>query len=154
MCKIWTFLLEWYFLCCNGSCKARNVGEQLVRSEIFPGGPYSNYNIDIDDNLLWWFLVHLTMGFHNIYHLHPKLAAPSFYMGQIFCFIIWWSGYLFTPQGKTGEVQFEYVPSAKFELFWLSDISYVAKGPVKPPKLANNARSPCVAEVALTPIII
>ena len=64
------------------------------------------------------------------------------------------SGYLSTPQEKTGEVQFEHVPCAKFELFCLKDISYVAKGPVKPPKLANNAKSPHFAQMVLTPIII
>ena len=94
------------------------------------------------------------MGFHNIYHLTPKLAAPSFYMEQISCFIIWWSGYFFIPQEKSGEVQLEHVASAKFELFWLSDISYVAMGPAKPPKLAKNLQYPNGAHLALTPIII
>ena len=64
------------------------------------------------------------------------------------------SGYLSTPHGETGEVQFEHVPSANFELFWLSDLSYVAKGLAKPPKLANNLQYPNDALLALTPIII
>ena len=58
------------------------------------------------------------------------------------------------PQGKTGEVQLEHVTSAKFELFWMSDISYVAIGPAKPPKLAKNLYALNGAHVALTPIII
>ena len=51
-------------------------------------------------------------------------------------------------------MQLEHVPSAKFELFLLSDISYVAMGPAKPPKLAKNLQYPNGAHVALTPIII
>ena len=57
-------------------------------------------------------------------------------------------------QGKTGEMKFEYVQCAKFELFCLSDISYVAMGPAKPAKLANNLYAPKFSRVALTPIII
>ena len=61
---------------------------------------------------------------------------------------------IYMPQGKTGEVQFEHFPSANFELFCMSDISYVAMGPAKPPKLANNTWNLFFLQMALTLIII
>ena len=47
--KIWTFLIEWHFLCRKGSCEAPKVGKQPLISSICRGGPYSNYNIDMID---------------------------------------------------------------------------------------------------------